>query len=150
MLTVSGHHTLPATPERIWPRILDPDSLAILIPGCQQLEQTGPDDYQGTLRVGLAAVGGTYRTRVHITERRPPEYCAFTGTVEGPTGTIQGQVQLTLTPTANGNTELAYRGEAIIAGALGSLAGRLVEIAARTLLQQGLDRFDEQLRAQPG
>lgn len=148
MLTVSGRHSLPATPETIWRRIFDPQSLAILIPGCQQLEQVGPDEYRGIIRVGIAAVGGTYSTQVRITEQRAPDYCAFTGTVDGPTGTIQGHVSFTLTPRADDCTELAYQGQAIISGALGSLASRLVESVAQTLLKQGLDRFDEQLRAE--
>jgi carbon monoxide dehydrogenase subunit G len=146
MLTVTGKHGLPATPETIWPRIFDPDTLAILIPGCQHLEQVGPDEYRGSLRIGIAAVGGTYQTHVRITEQRAPEYCAFTGTVDGPTGTVRGDVHFTLRPLPDGGTELAYQGQAIISGALGSLAGRLVESVAQTLLKQGLAQFEAQLR----
>jgi uncharacterized protein len=147
MLTISGKHTLQASPEAVWLRVFDPASLALLIPGCQELEMTGPDEYQGTIRIGIAAVGGTYHTEVRITERREMEYCAFEGLLDGPTGAVQGHVSFTLSAQPDRRTELAYNGRAIVSGALGTLGSRLVASVAQTLLKQGFARFDEQLQA---
>ncbi len=146
MLTLRGTHIFPAPPALVWSHIFEPASLAQLIPGCQQLIQVGPDEYHGVIRVGIAAVSGTYRTQVEIREQRPPEYCAFDGVVDGPTGAIRGSVTFTLRATDDHRTELAYEAQAMISGALATLSGRLIESVARSLINQSLARFDQDLQ----
>ena len=38
----------------------DPAVLVRTIPGCQQLEEVGPDAYRMTLTAGVASIKGTY------------------------------------------------------------------------------------------
>ena len=146
MTTVRGKRLLHASPGTVWLHIFDPASLARLIPGCQRLEQVSAGDYRGQVRLGIAALGGTYRTRVRVTEQREPEYCAFDGEVEGPTGTIKGKVTLALKKVGNDTTELEYEGTAMITGALATLSSRLIESAAQSLIDQGLARFSQELQ----
>ncbi|MGQ9501835.1 MAG: CoxG family protein [Anaerolineae bacterium] len=146
MLTFRGTYVFPASPALIWSYIFEPTSLARLIPGCQQLTQVGPDEYHGIIRVGIAAVSGTYRTQVKIREQRQPEYCAFDGVVDGPTGAIKGSVTFTLCETDNHRTQLSYEAHAMISGALATLSGRLIESVARSLIHQSFARFDQELQ----
>ncbi len=149
MITIRGAYLISAPPSTIWRRIVDPTYLASIIPGCQQLEQTSPDEYRGVIRVGVPAVGGTYRTLVRISDQRPPEFCTFRGEVDGPTGSIGGTVSLALKELPSNSTELQYDARAMIGGALATLSSRLIEGVAQTLLKQGLARFDDQLRSEP-
>lgn len=147
MLTLRGTHVFPAPPTLVWSHIFEPASLAQLIPGCQQLTQVSEDEYHGVIRVGIAAVSGTYRTQVKIKEQRHPEYCVFDGVVDGPTGAIKGSVTFTLRETDGHHTELAYEAQAMISGALATLSGRLIESVARSLINQSFARFDQELQA---
>lgn len=146
MLTLRGTHIFPAPPTLVWSHIFEPTCLGRLIPGCQQLTQVSPDEYHGVIRVGIAAVSGTYRTQVKIREQRHPEYCVFDGVVEGPTGAIRGSVTFTLRETENHRTELSYAAQAMISGALATLSGRLIESVACSLINQSLARFDRELQ----
>ena len=147
MITVRGEYLLHASPISVWPHIFDPASLVRLIPGCQQLEQVSPGEYQGQIRIGIPAVGGTYRTLVKVTEQRQPEYCSFDGEVDGPTGIIKGTVTFALREMPGETTMLEYEGRAMISGALGTLSSRLIENVARTLIKQGLAGFDKELQS---
>jgi carbon monoxide dehydrogenase subunit G len=147
MIIVRGTYLIKASPDAIWRHIFDPTCLASIIPGCQQLEQTGPDEYRGVIRVGVPAVGGTYRTIVRILDQRAPDYCCFEGEVDGPTGSVGGTVSFALKEVASNSTELQYEARAMISGGLATLSSRLFEGVAQTLLKQGLARFDGQLRA---
>lgn len=147
MLTLRGTHVFPAPPELVWSHIFEPASLAQLIPGCQQLTRVAPDEYHGVIRVGIAAVSGTYRTQVKIKEQRHPKYCVFDGVVGGPTGAIRGSVTFTLRETDDHRTELAYEAQAMISGALATLSGRLIESVACSLINQSFARFDQELQA---
>ncbi len=146
MLTLRGTHIFSAPPALVWSHIFEPVSLAKLIPGCQQLVQVSADEYQGVIRVGIAAVSGTYRTYVKIKEQHPPEYCSFDGLVDGPTGAIKGSVIFRLREADDQCTELSYEAQAMISGALATLSGRLIESVACSLINQSFARFDQELQ----
>ena len=50
----------PERPARaVWAALNDPAVLVRTIPGCQQLEEVGPDAYRMTLTAGVASIKGT-------------------------------------------------------------------------------------------
>jgi carbon monoxide dehydrogenase subunit G len=148
MIRITGSHKLEAPLDKIWPRIFDPRSLMSLIPGCQQLEQVGPDEYRGQIQVGVAAVSGTYASYVRVVERDPPHRCRFEGEVSGSTGIIQGEASFTLEEVEEQDNLIEYEAEAMITGALAKLSPRFVEGVAQTLINLGLANLNKQLRAQ--
>ena len=87
---------LNAPRERIWQSLNDPAFLKLCLPGCESMEAIGPDQYQATLTVGIAAVKGKYTGTVTLSEKEPPQ--RFTMRVEGkgPGGFMQGTGMLEL------------------------------------------------------
>lgn len=141
-MDISGSYILNAPTERVWPLIFNPNSLISLVPGCQQLDQVNPDEYRGQMSVGVAAVRGKYDTLVKITEADAPNYCAFKGQITGPTGTITGQASFSLKQVKQ-NTKLEYHAQAMITGALGTISPRILESIAKTFINQGLGKLNE-------
>jgi carbon monoxide dehydrogenase subunit G len=149
MVKIVGSYQLEAPIDKVWPRIFDPQSLMSMIPGCQQLQQVGPDEYRGQIQVGVAAVSGTYDTYVRLLRRDPPHQCCFAGEISGSTGTIKGEVSFTLKEVEQVNSCIEYEAEGMITGALAKLSPRFVEGVARTLINLGLANLNKQLRTQP-
>ncbi len=149
MIKIVGSYQLEAPIDKVWPHIFDPQSLMSLIPGCQQLQQVGPDEYRGQIQVGVAAVSGTYESYVRLLRREPPHQCCFAGEISGSTGTIKGEASFTLKEVQQGNSCIEYEAEGMITGALAKLSPRFVEGVARTLINLGLANLNKQLRAQP-
>ena len=148
MFKLRDSYTLDAPAERIWPLIFDPSSLMSLIPGCEGLEEAGPNEYRGTLRIGIAAVAGRYDTHVSVVDRDEPTFCRMKGEVSGPTGAISGEATFELQPDAE-QTVLIYTGKALITGALGRLSPRFLEGVAGALIRQGLGKLNRRLQAEP-
>jgi carbon monoxide dehydrogenase subunit G len=149
MIKIMGSYQLEAPIDKVWPRIFDPQSLMSLIPGCQQLQQVGPDEYRGQIQVGVAAVSGIYDTYVKVLKHDPPHQCCFEGEVSGSTGTIKGEASFTLKEVEQVNSYIEYEAKGMITGALAKLSPRFVEGIARTLINLGLANLNKQLRAQP-
>ena len=144
---IDGSYTLDAPPERVWPIIFDPISLVGMILGCETIEEVSPGEYRGRIRIGIAAVAGTFETLVNILEVDPPHTCRMSGEVSGPTGVISGEATFHLAGE-NGQTLLSYEGSAVITGALGQMSPRFVESVARTLIQHGLGKLNRELRGE--
>jgi carbon monoxide dehydrogenase subunit G len=148
MVKIVGSYELEAPIDLVWPRIFDPRSLIKLIPGCQQLEQVGPDEYRGQIQVGIAAVSGTYETYVRLVERDPPHHCRFKGEVRGATGSIKGEASFTLKEVDQRHNLIEYEAKGMITGALAKLSPRFVEGVAQTLIKLGMANLNKEVRAQ--
>ena len=146
MINAEGTYSLDAPRERVWPYIFNPNSLMKFIPGCQELEQVGPNEYRGKFRIGFAAISGEYTTVVRILDQAPPEYCALEGEVKGSTGIGKGEASFRL-EEVDEKTVIHYRISALITGALATLSSRFIEGAMKTLIQLGLSSLNKQIKA---
>ena len=55
-MKVEGSYTFDAPRERVWSTLLNPDSLKSCIPGCDSMNPTGEDQYEVSMKVGVAAI----------------------------------------------------------------------------------------------
>jgi len=150
MVEIVGSYQLEASIDKVWPRIFDPTSLMGLIPGCKQLEQTGPDEYRGQIQLAIAAVSGVYHTHVWVVERDPPRHCRFEGEASGSAGRVKGEASFTLKEVeGRDNSCIEYQAKGMITGALARLNPRYAEGVARTLINLGLANLSQQLRDEP-
>ena len=73
-MKVEGTYQIHALRERVFNAIIDPEVLQRCIPGCQELEKTGDDEYAATLKAGVGPVKGTFKGNVQLRAMRPPEH----------------------------------------------------------------------------
>lgn len=144
-MKVAGTHVFAAPPERVFAAIRDPRVLLAVIPGAQDVRQTGPDRYEGRIVLRLPGAVGTYRTHVRLVDVTDPGRAGLDGRIEGAMGTITGRADFTLAPRADGGTEMTYAGTGRIDGPLARLDGGIAERLATSLLGQGLTALDERL-----
>jgi carbon monoxide dehydrogenase subunit G len=145
MIEIKGSYRLAAPRERVWPVIFDPNALMGLIPGCNHLEQTSPDEYRGQVKVGIASVSGTYNMFVKVVRSEPPEFCQFEGEISGPTGLIKGTAFFTLNEVEE-KSVIGFQAQSLVTGALGKLSYRFIEGVVQTFIKVGLANLDKQLQ----
>ena len=107
-LTGEGEVMISAPVAEVWQRLIDPDELAAIVPGCRGLTQDGPDRYRAQVIIGVAGIRGSYDARSR---------CAISGK-EHPFGSSAGigrsgirrRVRLRdARRDADGRTRLTYR-----------------------------------------
>jgi hypothetical protein len=118
--------------------------LARATPGCERLEPVGPDEFEATLSVGVAAVKGTYQGRLAITDKRAPD--GYTLRVEGTgrPGFVKGEGRLTLSDQ-DGGTLATIKAEAQVGGLIAAVGQRLVGAAGRMLMSQFFSALEAEL-----
>jgi carbon monoxide dehydrogenase subunit G len=134
-MTLDGSHHFDAPRDRVWAALTDPAVLARATPGCERLEPLGPDEFEATLSVGVAAVKGVYQGRLAITDKKAPE--GYTLRVEGGgrPGFVKGEGRLTLTEQ-DGGTLVTIKAEAQVGGVIAAVGQRLMGAAGRMLMSQ--------------
>src|SRR5216684_7229876 len=145
-MKIAGEQTLSAPRERVWDLFNDPARLSRLIPGCEKLEILGPDEYAGTINVGIAAVKGVYTGKLKIEEKRPPEHYKLLVDGKGKQGFVRGSGTLDL--VADGiKTIVKYAGDVQIGGPLVQVGQRMIDSAAKMMIGQFFAAAEAELQA---
>ncbi len=135
-LSGEGTAKVAAEPEDVWAMLLDPVTLATVIPGCHDVKKLSDTDFRADVTIGVGPVKGRYRARVVLSDLDRPNGLTLEGTAEGALGFGSAEGRITLARDANGGTLLQYRYEADIAGKIAGIAGRLLDGAARLVIGQ--------------
>jgi carbon monoxide dehydrogenase subunit G len=134
-MKIKGIVQLPATPPAVWALLTDPVSLARLLPGCERLDPDGPDRYKAAVKFGIAAISGNYAGSVEFSRKKPPHSLALTLDGKGLPGFVHAEGSIVLAPQGP-QTEVRYSGEAQVGGMIASVGQRMLESAARRIVQQ--------------
>jgi len=140
-----GEASLPGTPEQVWALFQDPVRLAKCLPGCERLEPTGPDQYQAVVKFALAAISGKYAGSLAFTEKRPPHSLKLRLEGKGVPGFMKGEGALELTANRD-QTKVRYSGDAQVGGMIAAVGQRMIEAAARRIVQQFFESCARELR----
>ena len=130
-MKVNGTATLNAPRDAVWVALNDPAVLVRTIPGCQQLEEVGPDAYRMTLTAGVASIKGTYTGDVALTDHEQPGAFTLRATGAGAPGTVQADVRVTLADAGDGTTRLDYDADAVVGGMIGGVGQRVLTGVAK-------------------
>jgi carbon monoxide dehydrogenase subunit G len=141
---LDGSYTFDAPPDRVWALLLSPDSLKSCVPGCEKLEPTGDDSYTATMKVGVAAIRGTYNGKVRITYKN--EANSYTLNVEGSGGGnfVRGEARISLQPQGEG-TLVSVDADGQVGGVVAGVGQRMLGGVAKMLMNQFFDCMRKQL-----
>jgi carbon monoxide dehydrogenase subunit G len=129
-ITTSG--AVNADRARVFEALTDPAILVHAIPGCESLTSAGPDEYEATLKIGIAGLKGTFTGRAAIRNRQPPDSLTLTFEGKGGPGFVRGSADIRLTE-ADSATRIDSVADVQVGGVMAAVGSRLVEAAARKL-----------------
>ena len=137
-----GRARVRAAPDEVWRMLLDPATLAAVVPGARSVEKVSETRFRADVTLGIGPVRGSYRAEMELSDLDPPRALTLTGSAQGALGFGRGTGRLALEPDGSG-TLIRYRYEAAIAGKVASVGGRLLDGAARVVISQFFARLAE-------
>lgn len=141
-MKISGSHAVPVSRERAYQLLQDPAVLAQCMPGTDQLDKIGPDEYEIKMKVLIASMGGSFSGKVRITDQTPPESFRLMVEGTGKIGFLKGEGLLTLAPQAE-STEVGYEGDVQVGGTIASVGQRLIDTTAKMIIKKFFQKFSE-------
>jgi len=144
-MRIEGSYDLPAPRDRVWQALLDPAQLSRAIPGCEGLEAAGPDEYKATLKVGVAAVKGTFEGRVRLSDLEPPLRYKIAVDGSGGPGFVRGAAAMELSEV-EGGTRVLYAADVQVGGLIAGVGQRMMGGVAKMMLDQFFSRLAGQLK----
>jgi carbon monoxide dehydrogenase subunit G len=145
-MKVEGQYKIPASREKIYSKLLDPQVLSKVLPGVKEFEPDGDDRYRAKMQIGIGPVKGTYDGHVQILDKQPPESYRIKVDGKGPGGNVNGEAILSL-DEQDGETTINYSGDAQVGGTLASVGQRMVHAASKHIIDQFFDEFKKQAQS---
>jgi carbon monoxide dehydrogenase subunit G len=145
-MEISGEHRFAAPRQAVWHALLDPKALQASMPGCEKFQEVGEKSYDLTIKVGIAAIKGTYSGNVTVAEPLENESYRLLVHGSGKPGNVQGDAKLMLSDDGSG-TLVKYLGDVKAQGAIARLGSRLLGGAAKLMIGQFMKAMEKQVEA---
>ena len=82
-MQMNDSQRIPASKEKVWAALNNPDILKQCIPGCQSLEMTNPNEMTATVVLKVGPVKATFGGKVTLSDLDPPNSYRITGEGSG-------------------------------------------------------------------
>ena len=148
-MTMTGEVALPASRDKVWAMLNDPEVLKACIPGCEQLDRISESEFQAVATIKVGPVKARWKGKVRLSDLDPPNSYRISGEGEGgASGFARGGAKVSLFEQDSG-TRLSYDVEAQIGGKLAQLGQRLINSAAKKTADDFFVKFAAAV-TQPG
>jgi carbon monoxide dehydrogenase subunit G len=133
-MQMNDSQRIPASREKVWAALNDPQVLKQCIPGCQNLEMSSPTEMTATVVFRVGPVKATFGGKVTLSDLDPPNSYRISGEGSGGVaGFAKGGAAVRLESESPEVTILHYDVDAQIGGKLAQLGQRLIDSTAKKL-----------------
>ncbi len=147
-MTMTGEIPLEAKRDVVWAKLNDPEVLKACIPGCEELNVIGENEFEAVAVNKIGPVKAKFKGKVQLTDIDPPNGYKIAGQGDGGiAGFAKGGASVQLSDHEGGGTLLKYDVEAQIGGKLAQLGQRLINGAAKKMADDFFARFAEAVKA---
>ena len=129
-MELTSSRTVPASVEKTWTALNDPETLKACIPGCESIERVSDTEFKVAMTARVGPVSAKFSGRILLSDIVPPTSykMSFEGQ-GGAAGFARGDAKVNLTPDGSG-TRIEYTVNAQVGGKLAQIGSRLVDGAA--------------------
>jgi len=143
-MKLEGSYEVKAPRQKVWSAFLDPEILQKAIPGCEKLEMVGPDEYKATLKIGVAAVKGTFEGKVRLSDKKPSDSYRLAAEGSGGPGFLRADTLISLADI-EGGTRVSYSADVQVGGLIAGVGQRMLGGVSKMMADQFFTRMSEQL-----
>ena len=139
----TGEYKIPASRDKVWEALNDPEVLRQCIDGCEELIKDSNTQFSAKVTAKVGPVKAKFIGKVTLSDINPPNGYTISGEGQGGVaGFAKGGASVNLN-SAESETILTYQAKAEVGGKLASIGSRLVEGVAKKTADDFFRRFSE-------
>ena len=147
-MELNGERLIPASVDKTWASLNDPEVLKACIAGCESLERTGDATMTAVVALKVGPVSARFKGNIAMTNIDAPN--GYTLNFDGQGGVAgfgKGSADVALTAQAPEQTLLKYTARATVGGKMAQIGSRLVDATAGKLTEDFFKAFEAHLQA---
>jgi uncharacterized protein len=136
----SGAVDIPASRERVFAFVTDPNKVAQCGPGTEQIDVVDPTHFKITAKVGVGFISAKFVVNLEITEQQPPDLAVIKARGQAPGSAVDATGRMNLVDGPEpGSTTMLWAAEVNLSGMLASVGARMVDSTANKMIAQTFD-----------
>ncbi len=150
-MEVNGDYKFKAPIDKVWQTLMSQSALKAALPGCERFEETEPNSYDVTMKVGVASIKGTYNGHIQIADIEEPKHYKLIVGGQGGSGFLNGEGTFDLAEEGDGDnlkTVVKYKGSANVGGTLAGIGARMLSPVAKKMAGDFFKKMDKQLQGE--
>ena len=130
--------------QNVWAAILDPETLAEILPNCKSLDPIGDHNFDANIEIKIGPIKGQFKSKLSLYDLDPPNGYKFDVNGDGSKGQMRGAGEILLT-TQDGRTEFIFIATGSVSGIIARVGQRLIEATGKRLMDQGFENFKKRI-----
>lgn len=150
-MIIEEKFTVNVSVDRVWNFLLDAQSLASCVPGCEYVEPAGNNAYIARMKAKVGPISANFKIRIDISETNPPLYLKSTmrGEDSMMASNLNASNVIELKSVEPEKTEVSYRSEVTVLGRLGKFGEGIMKRKAKDVGEAFVRAVKERLEAAP-
>lgn len=147
-MELQGERLIPASVDRTWAALNDPETLKACIAGCESLERSGDDGFNALVAVKVGPVSARFKGSLKMSNVVAPN--SYTINFDGQGGVAgfgKGSADVALA-AEGAMTRLKYNARAQVGGKMAQVGSRLIDAAAGKITDDFFKAFEAHLQAE--
>ena len=137
-------YILDISQQNVWEAILDPETLAEILPNCKSLDPIGDHKFNANIEIKIGPIKGQFKSKLSLFDLDPPNGYKFDVNGDGSKGQMRGAGEILLT-TQDGRTEFIFIATGSVSGFIARVGQRLIEATGKRLMDQGFENFKKRI-----
>ena len=137
-------YILDISQQNVWEAILDPETLAEILPNCKSLDPIGDHKFNANIEIKIGPIKGQFKSKLSLFDFDPPNGYKFDVNGDGSKGQMRGAGEILLT-TQDGRTEFIFIATGSVSGIIARVGQRLIEATGKRLMDQGFENFKKRI-----
>jgi carbon monoxide dehydrogenase subunit G len=145
-MELQGERLIPASVDKTWAALNDPEVLKACIAGCESVERTGDDSFTAVVALKVGPVSARFKGNLQMTNVQAPN--GYTINFDGQGGVAgfgKGSADVGLTPQGD-QTLLKYNARASVGGKMAQIGSRLIDATAAKITEDFFKAFEAHLQ----
>jgi carbon monoxide dehydrogenase subunit G len=139
-MEIKGEYQIAAERDVVWQALNDPDVLKACIPGCEEFEKAGDNNFRARIRATIGPVRASFDTTLSLEDLNPPESYRLVGESKAAAGFGRGSAAISLAETEEG-TLMRYDADFKVGGKIAQVGSRLVVGATKKIADEFFSAF---------
>lgn len=147
-MELQGERLIPASVDKTWASLNDPEVLKACIAGCESIERTGDDTMTAVVALKVGPVSARFKGKLAMTNVVAPT--AYTINFDGQGGVAgfgKGSADVALSAQGPQQTLLKYTARATVGGKMAQIGSRLIDATAAKITEDFFKAFEAHLQA---
>ena len=130
--------------KNVWEAILDPETLAEILPNCKSLDPIGDHNFDANIEIKIGPIKGQFKSKLSLFDLDPPNGYKFDVNGDGSKGQMRGTGEIMLA-TQDVRTEFIFTASGSVSGIIARVGQRLIEATGKRLMDQGFENFKKRI-----